>query len=608
MPASASASSIGTDLRRPKIDIAISQTARQQGLYIIGTTGTGKSTLLANLILQDIEQGLGVCLIEPHGDLTNSVLSGIPEHRLMDVILLDLMDSEYPFGLNLFECGNVTDMNEVARTASFVFHVFQKVWGVGESTPRLSQVLRNVTYTLIENPDTTFAEIPLLLWDEQAREKLIANVKNQQSQLFWVRYSKMSAREKREYVESTDNKADAYLASEVLRHIVAQTRTTVDLRHIMDNRKLLLVKLSPQFEEASRLIGAILIGKLLMAAYSREDIEEDKRRQFNLYCDEYQRFATADFASHIQEVGRKFRVPVTLAHQTLSQLDSANRGAASGAANMIVFRISGEDGKELAKNFDTTPTPMVVGEEPVRAPVADVISYLIKRGHNDSRVTRFAQSYLQRLETFTADPPRVGRMPANVAADADWAGVILFEYDQICISREQLNQCLYTCMVTGDCNSLIPLLALYMLAVAQHNGSDGIFMPYLKTEWLESKLNGFDKRADGFGDPRFLSEGFTTKLIESAPKKKKAVAAAFVEMLTELRYTMEVIARKPIMVDTGQYKPKRQDRTYADMENQIANNLSRQPNYQAKVKLLYGEYDVRTSPAPGGLTGWACSY
>jgi hypothetical protein len=393
-------STIGTDWKED-MDVAISQKARQQGLYIIGTTGTGKSTLIANLLLTDIRQGLGVCLIEPHGDLTNTVIAGIPEQRLNDIILLDLTDcDEYPFGLNLFECPEPRTVRRMALTANFVQHVFEKIWGAGTDTPRLMQVLRVVTRTLIDNPGTTFSEIPLLFSSDTVRAKMIANLTNMEIVSFWEDYERKSPYHKSEYIESTMNKVNSFLHEPMVRNIVSQSRSSIDFRAVMDSGKILLVKLSPQFEEASRLIGAIIIGKLLMAAYSREDTQEDKRRQFNLYCDEYQRFATSDFANLIQEAGRKFRVPVTLSHQTLSQLDEGNRAAAQGAANMIVFRVIGDDAKDLAKNFDTKPTQEIIGEEPIRAPVADVISHLVKRGHNDKRVTRFAQSCLQNLENF----------------------------------------------------------------------------------------------------------------------------------------------------------------------------------------------------------------
>ena len=142
-------------------------------------------------------------MIEPHGDLTKTLLSCIPDNRFQDVVLLDLMDSDYPFGLNIFECRDPGDINEVAKTASFVFHVFEKMWGVGPATPRLAQVLRNVTQTLIENPGMTFGEIPFLFWNDKARDQLVSNIKNHQTSLFWERYNQHSRKDKEEYVEST---------------------------------------------------------------------------------------------------------------------------------------------------------------------------------------------------------------------------------------------------------------------------------------------------------------------------------------------------------------------------------------------------------------------
>jgi hypothetical protein len=255
---------IGTDLLQEDIDIAISQKARQQGVYIIGANGTGKSTLNANLILTDIKQGLGVCLIEPHGDLTNTVLAGVPNHRLKDVIYLDVEDVEYPFGLNLFECPQPRTIRNMAATASFVSHVFEKVWSAGTDTPRLMQNLRAVTRTLIENnPEATFAEIPLLFSNETVRAKMVANLTNTAIVSFWEDYERKSQRDRDIYIESTMNKVNAFLDEPMIRNIVAQSKTTIDFRSIMDQGKILLVKLSPQFEEASMLIGAILIDRCI---------------------------------------------------------------------------------------------------------------------------------------------------------------------------------------------------------------------------------------------------------------------------------------------------------------------------------------------------------
>jgi hypothetical protein len=556
---------IGTDASQKDIDIAISQKARQQGLYIIGSNGTGKSTLIANLILTDIKQGLGVCLIEPHGDLTNTVLAGIPDHRLKDVIYLEVEDFEYPFGLNLFECPHSRTIRNMASTASFVSHVFEKVWGAGTDTPRLMQNLRAVTRTLIENPGTTFSEIPFLFSSDTVRVKMLANLTNFSIVSFWEDYERKSQRDRDFYIESTMNKVNAFLDEPMIRNIVAQSKTTIQFRHIMDSGKILLVKLSPQFEEASMLISAILIGQLLMAAFSRVDSPEENRRQFILYCDEFQRFATSDFATLISEA-RKFRIATTLSHQTLAQIDLANKSAAMAAGNLIVFRVSGDDAKALSPSFDTTPTKEIIGEEPIRAPVSNVISHLVTRGHNDTRVAKFAQIYLKNLENFVHKPPHVGLYgpPSNVQSDYRWQGVVVFEHSDIFKARELLNESLYRCMVEKATRFIIPPLALYMLAVAQQDGCDRIFEPYINTSWWEDNyFRGFQKvrgaTAEAFGDPYFIDKDFSAQFINSRLRKgifgsitaqskhEMATARRVVSMITELRYAMNILAQYPIL-------------------------------------------------------------
>jgi hypothetical protein len=617
----ASYSIIGTDLLQTEMDIALSQKARLQSTYIIGQNGTGKTTLVANLILQDIRQGFGVCLIEPHGDLTKAVLAGMPSNRLTDVIYLGVEDMDFPFGLNLFECPLPRSLRNMAATASFIFHVFAKVWGAGVDTPRLMQNLRAVTRTLIENPGTTFSEIPLLYSSDTVRARMVDNLSNLSIVSYWEDYERKSQRDRDIYLESTTNKVNSFLDEPMIRNIVSQAKTTIDFRAIMDSGKILLVKLSPQFEEASLLIGAILIGKLLMTAFSRTDTPEGNRRQFNLYCDEFQRFATPDFATLISEA-RKFKIATTLSHQTLGQLDEANMAAALAAGNLIVFRVSGEDGKALAKSFDTTPTKEIIGEEPIRSPVSDVISHLVKRGHNDTRVTKFAQTYLKNLENFVSRPPHVGIIPttpANMRSDYAWQGIVLFHHGTIATARELLNQSLYRSMAERTTRFLIPPLALYMLAVAQQDRSELVFDPYLNLDWPDHYLLGFQNvrgaTAEIFGDPYFVSDEFAHKFISSRLQKnlfgkvtsdsqrEMDAAKRLVAMITELRYTMATLANHPILVDTGQYQPRYQNRTYQDMENQIARDLTQQPNFQARVKLLSGEHTIQTKNFPSLLTG-----
>jgi len=201
---------LGTDVTTGH-KIWLSLNERFHATYCIGANGTGKSTLLLNMILSDIRLNRGLCVIEPHGDLVRNVLAAMPEERLKDAIYLDLTDCTSSFGLNFFECPVGADLTEVAKVASFVMHTFEKVWSVGTETPRLAQVLRNTTRLLIENRGMTFSEISLLLFEDGVREKLMRRLSNIHTKLFWSQYNKKTPRDREELIASTINKVDAYL-------------------------------------------------------------------------------------------------------------------------------------------------------------------------------------------------------------------------------------------------------------------------------------------------------------------------------------------------------------------------------------------------------------
>jgi hypothetical protein len=591
---------IGTDIEEENIEIGISLKARLQSTYIIGQNGTGKTALISNLIHQDIGNNLGLALLDPHGDLTKAVISSMPENRLKDVIYLNLEDVDYPFGLNLFECPCLT-ISDIAKTASFVYHVFQKIWQLDNATsPRLLQVLRALTLTLIENPGSALSEAPLLLSSEIIREKMLENVTNQEILSFWEGYNNRSQRDKDELTASTSNKISAFLDDRMIRNIVSQSKTTTDFRQTMDSGKILLVKLSPQFEEASTLIGSILIGKLLLSAMSRTDTPEENRRQFNLYIDEVQRFQTPDLATLISEA-RKFRISTTSANQVLSQLDEANKASALAAGNLIVFRVSGEDARVLSKSFDTTPSKEIIGQEPIRAPVVDVISHLVRRGHNDPRVTRFAASYLTNFEHIISQITHYNSWPVY----GEWPIDIHIYSRDILAARELLNEILYRSMLEKPQGFPLPLLAILMLTVAKNDGGVEIFFPYINYTGIipPNYFKGFFKGANVFADPNFIHKDSVTNFINSYRKKKKTSAAALVNLITELRYVMGALSTQPILIDTGQYQPKYQSRTFSDQENEIARDLTTQQNFQAKVKLLSGEHTIQTKNYPPGLTG-----
>jgi hypothetical protein len=356
---SGSAVTLGIDIQSGQ-PVLLEQKQRLRGFYGIGIPGSGKTTLAINMILQDIRQGMGVCSIDIHGDATNAILARIPLNRVNDVILFNPFDENYAPGLNPYQCRNLKDSKERSRTVSYVMQIFAKLFtrsGDFSETPQMAQVLRNTAYTLLDNPGMTMAEIPLLLNNEDARTRLVGNVTNAQVRGFWEHvYDRMKPQEQREYTSSTVNKLDTFLINEITSLIVGQSTTTLDFRQIMDNGKILLVQLDAELVDVTKLLGSIIVGQLLNAALSRKDIPEDQRQQCNLYADEYQNFATPDFAKLLAEA-RKFGLGTHIFHQNLEQLDEENKGAALLAPNKVFFSVSGKNAEELKYELEPKPEP-----------------------------------------------------------------------------------------------------------------------------------------------------------------------------------------------------------------------------------------------------------
>jgi hypothetical protein len=523
------------------------------------------------------------------------------------VIYLDVEDWEYPFGLNLFACAPNSTIREQAAVASFVAHAFEKIWSVGTDTPRLMQNIRAVTRTLIHNPITTIAEAPLLYAYEPVRRRLLSRVQNPQIHLFWEQYAQKSLRDREIYSESTLNKINAFLDEPMIRNILAQEATTVNWRESMDSGKIVLIKLSPQFEEASTLIGSIIIGQLLLTAFSRADTPEGERRPFHLYCDEFQRFATSDFATIISE-SRKFRIRPFLSNQSVEQLDSATRAAVAGAGMLICFRVSGQDAKTIARNFSTTPTRQVIGSEPVRAPVSDILGHLVSHGHTNPVVSAFTSDYLMPFETFLQQV-RNDHRPFEFGSAECQTGHLLE-------CRRILNDVLFAAMQSGCADGFVHPWALMALAGAANDGSSRVLHPHMKeTLFSGARFLGFEDSANALGAAGFLDNEQTVNTILRRYKRERwwdtitecrivYPGPAFIRLLRALRSVLAILAAEPVMVDTGQYQPRYALRTHADMENEIGNVLSSNlRNFEAKVKLLTQEYTIRTRPAPQVLSG-----
>jgi hypothetical protein len=346
-----------------------------------------------------------------------------------------------------------------------------------------------------------------------------------------------------------------------------------------------------------------------MTAFSRADTHEDRRQPFNLYVDETQRFQSSDLATFISEA-RKFRISTVSSNQLLTQLLEQNRASALASGTIICFRVSGDDSRVLCRSFDTTPTQQIVGEEPVRAPVADVIGHLTHRGHTSEVLSAFTTRYLQPLE---ADMQRWGHTQS----------VFLFGCSEcragdLVEARRLLNDALFTAQETGRSDGFVHPQALFFLVGQINTHSTYIFFDHLKRAFFETaEFLGLEPSANVFGRGDFLENAqAVARLIAKhdvptfgdqffgRPQLHKA--AGFLRMLRDLRAALAVLAKEPIMVDTGSYRPKMQPRLYSDVEGEIANVLANQKNYSAKVKIVNaGEYTIKTREAPETLSGAA---
>ncbi len=350
----AQGTALGTEVKNSQ-PVALSKEGRRQGTYVLGINGTGKSNLLLNVALSDIAAGDGLCLLDPHGDLVDDILTRIPEHRLKDVILFDPGDIDYPLGLNIFECPNRDDPKLVDRICSEVVLTFKKLfpdfWG-----PRMEDLLRHSILTLIATPDCTMLDLLPLLTDPEARARYVSRTTDPILRHYWAQAFPENKRSQSEWVSSSLNKIGRFLTNPVIRNIVSQPKSAFDFRAIMDEGKVLLVNLSKGQlgEDNSGLLGSVLVGKILIAALSRSEVGFAERRPFHLIVDEYHSFATESFPT-LQSEGRKFGIDTLVAHQYRDQLDDLNRGSTLNVGNFILFRLTGRDAREMAMQFDNTP-------------------------------------------------------------------------------------------------------------------------------------------------------------------------------------------------------------------------------------------------------------
>lgn len=339
-----------TNFRGEKVKFGIKTDDRRRHVYLIGKTGVGKTTLLENMVISDIRSGKGVAVVDPHGEFAQKILDFVPENRIDDVIYFNPSDINYPIAFNPLESVSAEYRHLIA---SGIMGVFKKLWPDVWSA-RMEYILNNTLLSLLEYPGSTLLGIMRMLAEKEYRKKVVDNLADPVVKAFWTNeFARYTQRLETEAVAAIQNKVGQFVTNPLIRNIIGQTRSTVDIRKIMDEGKILIVNVSKGKigEDNSSLLGAMLVTKLQLAAMGRVDTQMEKRKDFYLYVDEFQNFSTESFANILSEA-RKYKLNLILAHQYIEQLHEKVTPAVFGNVGTIIcFRIGAIDAEFLEKEF-----------------------------------------------------------------------------------------------------------------------------------------------------------------------------------------------------------------------------------------------------------------
>jgi energy-coupling factor transporter ATP-binding protein EcfA2 len=342
-----------TDARNKKVSFGIKAKDRTRHVYIIGKTGMGKSTLLENMAVQDIQNGEGLAFIDPHGKTADLLLEYVPKERIKDVIYFAPFDTDYPVSFNVME-----DVGPEKRhlVSNGLLSAFKKIW-VDAWSARMEYILNNTILALLEYPDSTLIGINRMLADKEYRNKVVANIKDPSVKSFWVdEFAKYGERYMQEAGAAIQNKVGQFVANPLVRNIIGQPKSSFDLREVMDKGKIIIINLSKGRvgEANANLLGSMIITKIYLAALSRADVSDKRLHElpnFYLYVDEFQSFANESFADILSEA-RKYKLNLTIAHQYIEQMSEEVRAAVFGnVGTMITFRVGAYDAEVLEKEF-----------------------------------------------------------------------------------------------------------------------------------------------------------------------------------------------------------------------------------------------------------------
>jgi CxxC-x17-CxxC domain-containing protein len=368
-----------TNFRNREQKFGIKRTDRRQHMYVIGKTGVGKTGFLKNMALQDINNGQGLAIIDPHGEFVEEILDSIPPHRMNDVVYFNPADMEFPVSFNIMD---VADPRYKHLIASGLLGIFTKIWANVWSA-RMEYILANCILALLDTPGTTLLGIPRMLVDRDYRQKIINNLKDPVVRSFWVNeYEEWESRYRNEAIAPVQNKVGQFLNVSFVRNIVGQAKNSIDIDEIMNTQKILLVNVSKGRigEDNAAILGAMIITKIQLAAMERVRIPEDERKDFYLYVDEFQNFATDSFVNILSEA-RKYRLDLIIAHQYVGQLvtdtSTAVRDAVFGnVGTMVSFRVGAADAEFLEPEY----TPEFLQDDLIRLANRDIYIKLMIDG------------------------------------------------------------------------------------------------------------------------------------------------------------------------------------------------------------------------------------
>jgi len=337
--------------------IYVSEEDRRRHFYVIGKTGTGKSQLLEEMVIQDIKSGKGVAVVDPHGDLIDGILERMPPDRAEDVIYFDPSDADRPLGLNMLEAKTEQQQHFVATSIVGLMYKLYDPQKTGIIGPRFEHAIRNAMLTVMCEPGNTFVEIVRVLTDSAFVQELLPKVSDPIIRRYWTDQIAQTADfHKSEVLDYIVSKFGRFVTNKLMRNIIGQSQSAFDMRKVMDEGKILLINLSKGKigEENSNFLGLILVPRILISAMSRQDVPEDQRRDFYLYVDEFQNFATPDFAQILSEA-RKYRLNLVVANQFIGQMEEEVKNAVFGNVGTVVaFRVGVTDANYLQHEF--TPT------------------------------------------------------------------------------------------------------------------------------------------------------------------------------------------------------------------------------------------------------------